>query len=402
MEYSTLTQGQKEGYAAFIDLLTDPDKKAMVLTGTAGTGKSTLVKYIIENYRDECPNTPYQLVLTATTNKACENLQYITGHEVQTIQSFLGLRVRTDYTTGVSSLTTTNNTQMVSGVILMIDEVSRMDSYLLTLVNTYVTDSKILYIGDPYQILNVGTKVAPVFVAGLPTVKLTETVRHMNSISRLSEQLKETVDTGEWGELELDNEHIFTMNSEEFSEAIMKEFDRYDWRDADSKVLAWTNKQVNAYNHIISEHITGEPMLQVGDYAVCNSYIRIGKYNIKTDQSVLITHMTPATEFGVEGHYTQLNNTVSAFMPISLEARNNRLKLARAEKDWRTVRIITDSWIDLRAAYACTVDKSQGSTYKTVFIDLPDIYKCTDYSRLARMVFVAASRASEKVIFLTE
>ena len=60
---------------------------------------------------------------------------------------------------------------------------------------------------------------------------------------------------------------------------------------------------------------------------------------------------------------------------------------------------IERTWIDLRAAYAQTVDKSQGSTYDKVFIDLDDISHCTSGARIARMLYVAVSRARHQVIF---
>jgi ATP-dependent exoDNAse (exonuclease V) alpha subunit len=59
-----------------------------------------------------------------------------------------------------------------------------------------------------------------------------------------------------------------------------------------------------------------------------------------------------------------------------------------------------ENWIDLRAAYAQTVNKSQGSTYDRVFIDLDDIRRCNSGDQIARMLYVAVSRAREQV-FLT-
>lgn len=49
--------------------------------------------------------------------------------------------------------------------------------------------------------------------------------------------------------------------------------------------------------------------------------------------------------------------------------------------------------------YASTVNKSQGSTYDTVYIDLNDIGKCRDKDQVRRMLYVAVSRARHKVVF---
>ena len=56
-----------------------------------------------------------------------------------------------------------------------------------------------------------------------------------------------------------------------------------------------------------------------------------------------------------------------------------------------------NNWIDLRAAYASTINKAQGSTYKTVFIDLDDIKRCNSGDQIARMMYVGVSRASQRV-----
>lgn len=55
--------------------------------------------------------------------------------------------------------------------------------------------------------------------------------------------------------------------------------------------------------------------------------------------------------------------------------------------------------IDLRPSFACTVTKSQGSTFDWVFIDLDDICKRIHHpNQLARALYVAFSRARQGVI----
>jgi ATP-dependent exoDNAse (exonuclease V) alpha subunit len=60
---------------------------------------------------------------------------------------------------------------------------------------------------------------------------------------------------------------------------------------------------------------------------------------------------------------------------------------------------IDQSWIDLRAAYAQTINKSQGSTYDKVFIDLDNVSRCHVGDQIARMMYVGVSRARSQVIF---
>ena len=54
---------------------------------------------------------------------------------------------------------------------------------------------------------------------------------------------------------------------------------------------------------------------------------------------------------------------------------------------------------DLRYTYASTINKAQGSTYDTVYIDLNDLAKCNDRDLQLRLLYVAVSRARHKVVF---
>ena len=74
----------------------------------------------------------------------------------------------------------------------------------------------------------------------------------------------------------------------------------------------------------------------------------------------------------------------------------NKHKGSKTSTSWHICDEI-ETWIDLRAQHACTIDKSQGSTYAQVFIDLDDIAKCNISSQVARMCYVAVSRARHKV-----
>jgi hypothetical protein len=146
--------------------------------------------------------------------------------------------------------------------------------------------------------------------------------------------------------------------------------------------------------------VEGDPDFQVGDYAICNSYLKVGRQSIKTDELVEITYIGPDTEaHGVIGNLFELNSCLTTFMPKTLRARKERIKEATAAREFMILQQIENEWVDLRAAYACTVNKAQGSTYDEVFIDLDDISSCTSGDQIARMMYVAVSRARNHVYF---
>lgn len=402
-----LTEDQQSAYDAFCDFLFNPDDHVFVLEGYSGTGKSTLVESLVNDLpkilemRKIITSTPinWDVCLTATTNKAAENLSFITGWAVQTIHSKLQLRVYTDYKTGVSSVGTTPRSEVVCDTILFIDEASYVDEHLLKLIRRQTRDCKIVFIGDPAQLLNVGCTRSPVFDAGFTTAKLTKVVRQAEGspITQLATLFRNTVNTGEFFTFTPDGDAITHLPRGDFEDAIIDEFGRMDWKHRDSKVLAWTNKCVNGFNTNIREHVAGNPEFTVGDYAICNRYVAHKSGGLKTDQLVHITGITPGTRHGLAGKYYEVDRSIEVFMPDCRKQWETVLKKAQDNDQIHIAREMMDEWADLRPAYACTINKSQGSTYDKVFIDLNDVSKCRDSNQLARMLYVGVSRARSKV-----
>jgi hypothetical protein len=249
----------------------------------------------------------------------------------------------------------------------------------------------------------VNCKGAPVFEAKFAGAELTQVVRQAegNPIVDLSTKFRHAVNTGEFFSFRPDGHHVAHLDRDAFNAKIAAEFTRPDWRYADSKILAWTNKCVIGYNQYVRNLAKGDPHFEVGDYAVCNSFVQLGKTSIKTDQLVLITEIEEDSEcFGVLGNYITLDYRHRVFVPKSLEAKNLAIKKARALEEFSQVATMEASWADLRAVFAQTINKSQGSTYGSVFIDLDDVARCHNGNQLARMLYVAVSRAKDRV-FLT-
>lgn len=401
-----LTKDQTEAVNAFHMFMFDPDEPVFILQGYSGTGKSTVIKEMINSIPGlsnwaEVVNPEingYTVHLTATTNKAAENFSEITQRPVKTIHSFLGLLVRTDYKTGVTTLVPKNN-EVHENCLVFIDEASFIDSKLLGLIFTKVRNSKVVFIGDPNQLIQVKSHNAPVFEMNSPRACLTKVVRQAegNPIIDLSAQFCETVNTGEFFQFKPDGHHIVKLTREEFDAKILAEFCRDSWRFTDSKILAWTNKRAIAYNNLVINNVTGDPKFYAGDYVICNSYFSINGRSFKTDEMVYISNVEEqVTDCEVIGSRYQIDGH-RVFMPTHLDDKKNRIKKAKDEDDITTVAYIAQTWIDLRAVYGSTVAKSQGSTYDSVFIDLDDIAKCNNGNAIARMLYVAVSRARHHV-----
>jgi len=405
----TLTVDQQGAMDALYQFLCDPIETVFVLSGYSGCGKSTLVRTLLDclpgfmkTARLIDPNQrEYAVELTATTNKAAENLATITGMEAGTIHSFLGLRVQTDYKTNVTTLISKNQ-EVKEGYLLIIDEASYIDSQLLKYIFSKTKNCKIVFVGDPAQLTPVKSSGTPVFDAKFSGAALTQVVRQAegNPIVDLSTKFRHTVNTGNFFSFKPDGHHIQYLDRDAFNTAIEVEFARPDWRYQDSKILAWTNKCVIGFNHFVRNYVKGDPQFAVDDYAVCNSFLQLGRQSIKTDQLVQITGISEEIErLGVLGYAFTMNHSMQAFMPKTLDSKNARIRKAKAENEVHLIAQIESEWVDLRAAYASTINKSQGSTYGKVFIDLDDVRRCNSGEQVARMLYVAVSRARDNVYF---
>jgi hypothetical protein len=428
----TLSDDQQAAYLKFATFLLDPEQTVMLISGYAGTGKTTLIRQLVANLPATLKmaalttgmTLDWDLLFTATTNKAVQALTDIIGQEAKTIQSALGLRVHKDHHKNTTSLVLDSYAEHLTDTLLFIDEISFADQELLNYIIQRTRNCKIVLIGDPAQLAPPGSRYTPAFNSNFNETRLKQVMRQAegNPIIAMATAFRKTVGGAGWGKFKLDGNTIQHLPQAEFEAQAIAEASRPDWKHGDSKVLAWTNARVVYYNHLIRKAHHGDPQLQVNDYAVCNQYInqRItnehGKrvsFSIKTDELVQITGIRPTTSYGVNGWEVFLNNKLKAFLPNDIKLKKQLIaELTAQQKNKSTltssiigfddnigaVRKVEDYWIDLRAAYACTINKAQGSTYNKVFIDLNDIKKCRQGDQVARMMYVAVSRARYNVI----
>jgi len=400
-----LSTDQETAYHKIISFILDDAEQAFILKGYSGTGKSRLVEYLLSQLDNVMktaqllnPDTrKYSLQLTATTNKAAENLMEITNHEVRTIHSALGLMVQR-FEGSKTKLVARNSSFKLKNTLLIIDEASYIDSNLATLIFRHTENCKILLIGDPAQLTNMGTD-APIFRAPFPSVQLSQVMRQAegNPIIELATQFRNTVYTGRFFSFKPDGQIIRHLSREDWNHSIEQEFNRPDWHYKESKILTWRNKTTIEYNNWINGFRTGNSEIQVGDYVTCNNYIQLSAGSIKTDQMVRVTSKIEDRELGLDGYIYGLDNRYYAFMPTNYMEKKKLLKHFYKHNDDHSARIIEDIWIDLRPVYAQTINKSQGSTYGKVFIDLDDVMACPGGNLLARLLYVGVSRAKYAV-----
>lgn len=413
MKPITYTEGQEKGSLLFGQFYINPNENVMILKGYSGTGKSTLVKRLLgeipkldemckmlsDSYR------PYDIALTATTNQAAEALAMSINfvREVTTIHKYLGLRVHTvDYVKRIKELRATRREKR-ERILLFIDECSYIDRELMRLIHEETEDCKIVFIGDPAQLTPVKSSYMPAFEMNRNEIELTELVRFDDGpISNLVSALRRTVLEGVWPNF-----------SEFITPGIFEKVDRFEFDRMtqaaflpDSgmgkcKILAYTNDCVIGYNNRLSAKYNGSSDPLVGQIMVNNEECNNGAERVANNIEVIIEEVEPASRFGYPGWEVKLMGKSGVyFMPANCRtARDAAHKEAVRNDNFDMMKEVVDAWIDLRPSYACTGNKSQGSTYDTIFVDLGNVLTMVrGGDQLARLLYVMYSRARSRII----
>lgn len=406
-----LSTDQEAAMTKILDFFSSADEKEMVLKGHGGTGKSFLMDTALHRAQAHnqimkmlrTPTNKLNLVLTATTNKAAKVLSDAVGREVRTIHSVLGLRVYNDYNTGKTVLHKSKATDVIENSIVIIDEASMINKELLKIIREQTSNCKVLYVGDPYQLAPVKENKSPVFDAVANQATLTTVHRQTagNPIIQFSEYFRTALDTGKFTEVLPAGPEVQLLDPTAFQAEIDKSFTQLFMTPTTVRALAWTNRRVHELNEYI-RHIQGKPAgFAVGDTILTNKPILAKNPNQKmysTDSFATITGMQPGVMKGINGWDIKLGTNTQVFQAYQQKEVTALANQYKRAKEWAEFFYVQDNFADLRPIDACTITKSQGSTYDKVFIDLNDVAKCTSNSDIARMLYVAVTRARKSVI----
>lgn len=422
----TLTQDQEKANNDFLDFMVSDDSY-FVIQGAAGTGKSFLVKHLLETfysrYKAYClmlqkEAKEFDIKITATTNKAVSVLEdfledILAQHnnmQIVTIYSLLGLRVQNDRKTGKTTLTynpnQANQFQYTQGIIplVFIDEYSFFGDELQDIIENVLVNgakAKIVYIGDKYQLSPTGQSVSAVEKLQCSRAELDEIIRNSGHILQTGTQFRRTVETGIFNPIHYNSHDVIHCKGPEFQQRVEASFGASDWEPSKSRILAWTNERVQEYNKHVRSYLHLPERFQTGEAVITNEYISGHKnYHRSVDSWVRITRAMPdtVTQYGIPGYMVELDNTHVGFLPDNAQKTKELLKQLAKDKDWKKYFEIKETWLDLRPIYASSIHKSQGSTYETVFLDLSDIGKNWNASDVARLLYVGITRASKQVV----
>ncbi|ANU16975.1 hypothetical protein BBI11_08065 [Planococcus maritimus] len=174
------------------------NSSVMILTGGPGTGKTTVVRGLVEVYAElhglsldpkeyGKKKEPFPIILAAPTGRAAKRLSESTDLPAMTIHRLLGFN-------GQEKDEETE--KEIEGKLIIIDEMSMVDTWLAhQLLKAVPVDAQLIFVGDQDQLPPVGPGqvLRDMLASGrIPKVELTEIYRQSSgsSIIELAHQMK--------------------------------------------------------------------------------------------------------------------------------------------------------------------------------------------------------------------
>lgn len=420
------------------------------LAGSAGTGKSSIVKKILDEYEGG-------IVVSAPTHKAKKVIVKTTGQYGLTLQGLLGLRPDTnldDFNPNNPKFNPIALPKICDYSFVIIDEASMINKELYDLIKkqTKGMHTKILFMGDPAQTPPINEKNSVVFElekTNFHHLTKVERQQDSNPLMFIYDSLRNNLDNPNGGYEKISNINdygegiIFTKNKKEFRDLLFKEFksEEFQKNTDHCKLIAWTNNTVMTSNQLIRNELFGDntDIIEIGDVlmgyrSITGKSMSVNIIENSADYKVIRKDDKIKNKYGIEGFNVKLRENLTDrsfnYQDVFIVDVNNEENLhryanehdqlknkAKANKrlwnlyyKFRRENILMKSIFkhkngiardkydiivkDMDYAYAITTHKGQGSTYNHVFVLEDDIDKNWNVFERNQIKYVALSRPS--------
>ena len=451
-----LTQEQQVVAEKFKEFL-NSDNHIFMIKGSAGTGKTTLLKCLIE----EVSSRQIASLLMAPTGRASMILSDKTNVMASTIHRTIYLLNKDKAKVEDAVLFGLRNNETPDNAIYFVDEasmISDIDSQeeflkfgsgrllhdLITYTNFKGSNRKMVLIGDYAQLPPVGQNFSPAlseeylrqeFGVLVQSVKLTTVVRQAldSGVYSNADTIRKSIDEGAYNQFGIINSaDVVPFTAEDFLE-------RYNAiKDAEGEdnvmVITASNAQALGYNEIIRRSIYGKSnlKLQVGDLLLVTqnnysqenilfngSFVRVcsvcdevetlvalvGKDRIELNfRSIeVLINERPFRYYILDDFLTDREGKLNKCLRDALWANfEQRMRLEgiypNTEEFQMRKRIDTYyNALHCKYGYAITCHKSQGGEWNNVFVDM-DAYMGRMTESYFRWAYTAVTRAKNRLL----
>ncbi|MEO1620694.1 MAG: AAA family ATPase [Cyanobacteria bacterium J06632_3] len=398
------------------------NEKIYLLTGYAGTGKTTLLQALITRLQQQYDSRP--IVLTALSNKATKVLQamaYQWGCEVDcmTCCKLLGLKPIIDKETGGQKFEPDRDRKNLTTEydLVIVDECSMINQdmweLLVSSVSKLTDRTQLLFVGDSAQLPPVGEEKSPCFDFIYDRSDLTEVIRYGGAIGLLAEDIRThlertTMPKAQNDINETNTEGIFTLPAAHWEKLMLRAFksEAYNKNPDQVRVLAYTNARVNYLNNKIRAAIYGDQAARFmpGERLVARNPC-MGRDGILLQTSeeceVLDAYLVRFEGWQVWELEVETDEHQERKLRVLHEDEQERFKALLSDysekKQWMTFWDYKELFHDLSYAYSLTVHKSQGSTFQDVFVDVPNLMLNRKVIERNQLYYVAFTRAAKRL-----
>jgi ATP-dependent exoDNAse (exonuclease V) alpha subunit len=417
----TLTAEQMAALDA-LDTFVQGDEKLYLLTGYAGTGKTTLLQVFIQGLRERGDQRP--IVLTAFSNKATKVLATMAARwrlslDAMTCCKLLGLRPVIDEDTGkqIFQPDRKQRSQIDRYRLVVVDECSMVNGELWELLVSAVSDlyrnTQILFVGDPAQLPPVNEQESACFRQIVHRSALTEVVRHGGAIGLIAEDIRQNLERDRWPIFRSDTnadqtEGCFVLPRSAWEKLLIRAFtsEAYQANPDQVRALAYTNRRVAQLNQIIRTAIYGPTTRRFvpGERLIAlTPCLEEESIILPTSAECEVLDIARGREgewpvwlLAVETEEGDLK-TLRVLHESGQVEFQARLDFLAKEKRWMEFWDLQQRFHSVDYAYSLTIHKSQGSTFQDVFVDVPSMLANRNVVERNQLCYVAFTRAAKRL-----
>ena len=361
-------------------LIRSMEKEFLIITGGPGTGKTTIMKGIVELYRN-INNLSYEkliqkIALLAPTGRAAKRISETTIMPASTIHRFLKWSKETN-TFQVNEY----NKSKVEFIVL--DEASMVDTYLMAnLLKGISSNCKIIIIGDDHQLPSVGPgQVLHDLISSekLEVVELNQLYRQKddsNIITLAYDIRNKKIDKSIFNVSE--DLTFIECNDNDVINNISEIANTYkDLSYKDFQILSPMYKGLNGIDNInkIVREIFNPKDDKKKEYKLSEVLLR------EDDKVIQLTNMPEENVY---------NGDIGLIDRIS----NGTKKEIYVDYDSNLVKYTPSNFNNIRQAYAISIHKAQGSEFDVVVLPIVKGFNKMLYQKL---IYTAVTRAKKKL-----